>query len=79
MSTADQSSPATRVATPFSTEKPDMSKSVSDTDTDIAELPPVENAFANVSRVRKLILMALFCTAQFLDAFNNRFVHTFAT
>ena len=75
MSTVDQSAPDTRVATPFSTEKPELSKTVSD----IADLPPVENAFANVSRVRKLILMALFCTAQFLDAFNNRFVHTSAT
>lgn len=79
MSPADQSSPATRVATPLLTEEPKMSEKVSDSPPIVVtELPPVDNALANTSRARKLILMTLFCTAQFLDAFNNRFVHSFA-
>jgi len=81
MSNADQSSPATRVATPLPlpTEELKMSQKVSDSPPIVvAELPPVDDRLANVSTARKLILMALFCTAQFLDAFNNRSVHTFA-
>ena len=74
----DQSSPATRVATPVLKEGPQTSEKVSDSPlTVVAELPPEDNVLANTSTARKITLMALFSAAQFLDAFNNRFVHTF--
>ena len=75
MSATDQSNPATRVATPL----PKTAEKVPDYPlTIVAELPPEDNALANASRARKITLMVLFLTAQFLDAFNNRFVYTLA-
>lgn len=74
----DQSNPATRVATPLQKEEPKASERVSDSPSPVvAELPLEDNALANTSTARKLTLMALFSAAQFLDAFNNRSVHTF--
>ena len=74
MSTSmDQSSPATRVATPVLKEEPKTSEKAV-----VAELPPEDNVLANASTARKLTLMALFSAAQFLDAFNNRSVHAFS-
>ena len=75
MSATDQSNPATRVATPL----PKTAEKVPDSPfTVVAELPPEDNALADASRARKITLMVLFSTAQFLDAFNNRFVYTLA-
>src|SRR5258708_27345015 len=76
MSTSiDQSSPATRVATPLPTEKPKKTEGapVSPT-TVVAELPPQDDVLASASTTRKLALMAMFSAAQFLDAFNNRYL-----
>jgi hypothetical protein len=81
--TIDQSSPATRVATPVPEEKIKTLENVSDSPrTVVAELLPEDvpsegDVLANASTARKLALMALFSAAQFLDTFNNRHVHTF--
>jgi len=74
----DHSSPATRVATPIPGEKLKVSEQVSSSSTAVvAELPREDNVLADASTARKLALMALFSAAQFLDVFNNRYVHTF--
>lgn len=72
----DQSSPATRVATPVLKEEPKSSEKVSDSPLAVlAELPPEDTVLAKASTARKITLLALFSAAQFLDAFNNRSVH----
>ena len=76
----DQSSPATRVATPLpvAAQKHKSLENPPDSPTTVvAELPPEDEVLANASLPRKLALMALFSAAQFLDAFNNRCVHPF--
>jgi hypothetical protein len=74
--TIDQSNPATRVATPIPGEKFEALKQVSSFPTTIvAELPREDDVLANASTARKLALMAMFSAAQFLDVFNNRYVH----
>lgn len=71
----DQSSPATRVATPIPTEKPEAFEKRPDSPTTIvAELPPEDDVLATSSTARKVALMAMFSAAQFLDVFNNRYV-----
>jgi hypothetical protein len=73
----DESSPATRVATPVPKEELKTSETVSDSPTTVvADLPPEDVALANASLARKIVLMAMFSAAQFLDVFNNRCVHT---
>ena len=75
--TIDQSSPATRVATPIPGEKLNALEQVSSfPSTVVAELEREDDVLANASTARKLALMALFSAAQFLDVFNNRYVHT---
>ena len=71
----DQSSPATRVATPVPQEKLKTLENVSSFPTTVVvELPPEDDVLANASIARKLALMAMFSAAQFLDVFNNRYV-----
>lgn len=73
----DQSSPATRVATPIPAEKREALEKRPDSPTTIvAELPPEDDVLANASTARKVALMAMFSAAQFLDVFNNRYVNS---
>ena len=54
----DQSSPATRVATPIPGEKLKMSEKASNPlSTVVVELPPEDDVFANASIARKIALM----------------------
>lgn len=72
----DQSSPATRVATPIPEEKFKALEPVSSISaTVVAELDREDDVLANASTARKIALMAMFSAAQFLDVFNNRYVH----
>ena len=74
--TLDQSSPATRVATPIPEEKAKALEQVSSISaTVVAELDREDDVLANASTARKIALMAMFSAAQFLDVFNNRYVH----
>ena len=78
MSASDQSSPATRVATPIPAAKLMATERLPDSPTTVvAELPPEDDVLANASTARKVALMAMFSAAQFLDVFNNRYVDNF--
>ena len=70
----DQSSSATRVATPVQKELPKTSGMAPDSP--LTVMHHEDNALTNASTARKLALMVLFSAAQFLDAFNNWCVHT---
>ena len=79
--TIDQSSPATRVATPTPGEKPKASEQISSfSSTVVVELDREDEGevLANASTARKVALMAMFSAAQFLDVFNNRYVPAFS-
>ena len=76
--TVDQSSPATRVATPVPAEKLKAVATLPDSPTTtVAELPLEDDVLSNASTARKVALMAMFSAAQFLDVFNNRYVADF--
>ena len=73
----DQSNPATRVATPIPEQKVKTLERVSSLSTTVvAELDHEDGVLAKTSTARKIALMAMFSAAQFLDVFNNRYVHT---
>ena len=76
--TIDQSSPATRVATPIQGDKIKALEQVSSVSTAVVvELGRENDTLANSSAARKIALMAMFSAAQFLDIFNNRYmIHT---
>ena len=79
--TIDQSSPATRVATPIPAEKTKASEQISSfSPTSVVELDREDDGevLANASTARKVALMAMFSAAQFLDVFNNRYVPPFS-
>ena len=84
--TFDQSNPSTRVATPIPEGKVktlDRISSLSTLDrvssrctTVVTEFDHEDGVLAKTSTARKVALMAMFSAAQFLDVFNNRYVHT---